>query len=137
MANLIEQAIACDDGDRAAKIIQEALGIESDDVANYVFPKTWPADENDVPASSANGCRLKRGSSPHDAPNAGLSVRIAFGHPWRFGNLTRRLVVDRPYVTPGSRRFPPPCTTDQTAWPVQRSSSASSPCCSSSPSQHC
>jgi hypothetical protein len=25
-------------------IIQEALGIESDDVANYVFPKTWPAD---------------------------------------------------------------------------------------------
>jgi uncharacterized protein HemY len=44
MANLIEQAIACDDGDRAAKIIQDALGIDSDDVANYVFPKTWPAD---------------------------------------------------------------------------------------------
>jgi len=31
MANLIDQAIACDDGDRAARIIQEALGIESDD----------------------------------------------------------------------------------------------------------
>jgi hypothetical protein len=30
MANLIEQAIACDDGDRAAKMIQKALGIESD-----------------------------------------------------------------------------------------------------------
>jgi hypothetical protein len=44
MANLIEQAIACDDGDRAARRIQEALGIESDDVANYVFPKSWPAD---------------------------------------------------------------------------------------------
>jgi hypothetical protein len=44
MANLIEQAIACDDGERAAKIIQDALGIESDDVANYVFPKTSPAD---------------------------------------------------------------------------------------------
>jgi uncharacterized protein HemY len=44
MANLIEQAIACDDGDRAAKIIQEALGIKSDDVANYCFPKTWPVD---------------------------------------------------------------------------------------------
>ena len=44
MANLIEQAIACDDGDRAARMIQEALGIESDDVANYVFPKSWPAD---------------------------------------------------------------------------------------------
>jgi len=32
MINLLEQAISCDDGDRAAKIIQEALGIESDDV---------------------------------------------------------------------------------------------------------
>jgi hypothetical protein len=28
------------DGDRAAKIIQNALGIESDDVANFCFPKT-------------------------------------------------------------------------------------------------
>ena len=28
----------------AAKIIQHALGIESDDVANYVFPKRWPSD---------------------------------------------------------------------------------------------
>jgi hypothetical protein len=44
MTNLLEQAIASDDGDRAAKIIQEALGIESDDVVNYCFPKTWPAD---------------------------------------------------------------------------------------------
>jgi hypothetical protein len=25
-------------------LIQDALGIESDDVANYCFPKTWPAD---------------------------------------------------------------------------------------------
>jgi len=44
MSNLLERAIDCDDGDRAAKIIQEALGIESDDVANYVFPRTWPLD---------------------------------------------------------------------------------------------
>ena len=44
MSNLLERAIDCADGDRAAKIIQEALGIESDDVANYVFPRTWPAD---------------------------------------------------------------------------------------------
>ena len=44
MSNLLEQAINCDDGDRAAKIIQDALGIESDDVANYVFPKTWSTD---------------------------------------------------------------------------------------------
>ena len=44
MANLLEQAIDCDDGDRAARMIQDALGIESDEVANYVFPKTWPAN---------------------------------------------------------------------------------------------
>ena len=43
MTNLIEQAINCDDGDRAAKIIRDALGIQSDDVANYCFPKEWPA----------------------------------------------------------------------------------------------
>jgi uncharacterized protein HemY len=44
MSNLLEQAIDCDDGDRAAKIIRDALGIESDDVVNYCFPKVWPAD---------------------------------------------------------------------------------------------
>jgi hypothetical protein len=44
MSNRLEQAINCSDGDQAAKILQDALGIESDDVASYVFPKTWPAD---------------------------------------------------------------------------------------------
>jgi hypothetical protein len=44
MTNLLEQAIACDDGNRAAKIIQNALGIESDDVVHYCFPKDWPSD---------------------------------------------------------------------------------------------
>ena len=44
MATLIEQAINCNDGERAAKIIRDALGIESDDVANYCFPKEWPAN---------------------------------------------------------------------------------------------
>jgi hypothetical protein len=37
MANLLAQAINCDDADRAAKMIQDALGIESDDVVNYCF----------------------------------------------------------------------------------------------------
>ena len=44
MLNLLEQAISSDNGDRAAKIIGRALGIESDEVANYCFPKHWPAD---------------------------------------------------------------------------------------------
>ena len=44
MANLLEQAINSNDGDHAAKLIQSALGIQSDDVVNYVFPKTGPGD---------------------------------------------------------------------------------------------
>jgi hypothetical protein len=44
MANLLEQAINSNDSDVAAKIIQDALGIENDDVANYCIPKTWPED---------------------------------------------------------------------------------------------
>ena len=44
MTNLLERAISADDADRAAKIIQSALGIESDEVPNYCFPKSWPSD---------------------------------------------------------------------------------------------
>ena len=44
MTNLFEQAISCDDGDQVAKIIQHALGIESDYVLNCTFPKDWPTD---------------------------------------------------------------------------------------------
>jgi uncharacterized protein HemY len=44
MTNLLQQAINCDHSDRAARIIQDALGIESDDVVNYCFPKDWPTD---------------------------------------------------------------------------------------------
>ena len=43
-SNLFEQAINSDDADRAAKIIRDALGIESDDVVNFCFPTTWPTD---------------------------------------------------------------------------------------------
>jgi uncharacterized protein HemY len=44
MTNLLAQAINCDDSDRAARIIREALSIESDDVVHYCFPTTWPTD---------------------------------------------------------------------------------------------
>jgi hypothetical protein len=43
MSNLLEQAISAEDRDRAAEIIKQALGIDSD-VVDYTFPKTWPAD---------------------------------------------------------------------------------------------
>ena len=40
MTNLLERAISTDDADRAAKITQNALGIESNEVAVYCFPKS-------------------------------------------------------------------------------------------------
>jgi hypothetical protein len=59
MTNLLDQAISCDDGDRAAMIIQSALGIESDDVATYCFPKTWPADREQRAAMVGGWLRAK------------------------------------------------------------------------------
>jgi uncharacterized protein HemY len=44
MGNLLAEAINCNDGDQAARLIQQALRIASDDIANYVFPKNWPSD---------------------------------------------------------------------------------------------
>jgi|GraSoiStandDraft_15_1057317.scaffolds.fasta_scaffold4952242_1 hypothetical protein len=43
MPNLLEQAIDCD-GDHAAKIIQDVLGIQSDAVVSYCFPRSWQSD---------------------------------------------------------------------------------------------
>ena len=37
MPNLLERAINADDADRAAKIIQDALGIENDDVVQLLL----------------------------------------------------------------------------------------------------
>jgi hypothetical protein len=39
MTNLLAQAINCDDADCAAKIIRDALGIESDDVVKLLLPE--------------------------------------------------------------------------------------------------
>ncbi len=49
MANLLGKTINSDDGGRAARIIQDALGIESGDVANYCFPKTRRPIANSFP----------------------------------------------------------------------------------------
>jgi hypothetical protein len=40
----VAEAVNSDDADRAARIIRDPLGIESDDVVNYRFPKDWPDD---------------------------------------------------------------------------------------------
>ena len=54
MTNLLEQATKCDEGDRPANIIHNALGIESDDVVNYAFPKQWPVDREQRAAIIGN-----------------------------------------------------------------------------------
>jgi hypothetical protein len=61
----LEQAIACDNGERAAGMIQEALGIESAEVANsQVIPMSFPCHgrriASSAPALLASGCRPKR-----------------------------------------------------------------------------
>jgi hypothetical protein len=38
MTNLLQRAINCNDADRAARIIRDALGIESDDVRQLLLP---------------------------------------------------------------------------------------------------
>ena len=57
---LLERAISTDDADRAAKILQRALGIESDEVANYGFPEPGRGTVSSVLASSAIGCGPRR-----------------------------------------------------------------------------
>jgi hypothetical protein len=57
MTNVLERAINTDDPDRAAKIIQHVLGIESDEVANYCFPKTCRISAGSVPGLLATGRR--------------------------------------------------------------------------------
>jgi uncharacterized protein HemY len=46
MTNLLERAINCDDRDRAAKIILDALGIETDKLANFCR-KHWPPERKE------------------------------------------------------------------------------------------
>jgi hypothetical protein len=59
MANLLAQAINCDDADRAAKTTQDALGIESDDVV-LIASGALP--------SSASGSKPRPAISRRDRP---------------------------------------------------------------------
>ena len=79
MSNLsLERAIDCNDGEHAAKIIQDALGImKSDDVVNYVFRELGRPIVNDVPAKSVSGCGPRRASWRD-------SSRRRFPPPWTF-----------------------------------------------------
>jgi hypothetical protein len=71
MTNLLERAISTDDADRAAKIIQSALGIESDEVANYCFPNTSSKDREQRARIIGDWLRGSRYASPHAEVMAG------------------------------------------------------------------
>ena len=77
MTNLLEEAINSNDANHAAKMIREALGIESDDVANYVFPKTWPNDREQR-ARIIGECSQTRG-----AISGGIEMHGNIGPPRR------------------------------------------------------
>ena len=66
MTNLLAQAINCDDADRAAKIIRDALGIESDDVVKYCFPTTGRPTASGAPVTSASGSVRVPGNTDAD-----------------------------------------------------------------------
>jgi len=55
MSNLLKQAIDCGDGEQAAKIIQRALGIESNAWWIIAFRKSGRMTASNVPASLASG----------------------------------------------------------------------------------
>jgi hypothetical protein len=81
MSNLLEKAINCDDRDHAAKIIPNALGIESDDVVNYTFPKNWPADREQRAAIIGEWLQTE----------AGLTTRADDGPPLPGAGRSRKL----------------------------------------------
>src|SRR6478672_11744185 len=85
MSNLLAQAIDCDDADRAAAIIRDALGIESDDVVKYCFPTTWPADRERL-VTSASGSRPRLAISRRDR-----TPTLRAGGKARVGDLERPL----------------------------------------------
>ena len=43
MTNVLKRAINCEDSERAAEIIMDALGIETDELANFCL-KHWPSE---------------------------------------------------------------------------------------------
>ena len=55
MTNLLEQAINADDGDDAAKLIRNALGIE-------LVPKKWPDDRDQRARIIGEWLQTERGS---------------------------------------------------------------------------
>ena len=42
--SVLSDAIACSNGDKAAALIMQALGITDDAIANYSLPREWPTD---------------------------------------------------------------------------------------------
>jgi hypothetical protein len=106
------------DGDHAAKIIQDAVSIERDDVANYCLPKTWPADREQRRLASDRGTLPGLTTRADDRPPP--LRRGAFRQPARFlrllnwaGFSVRR---NRPYVQTGIRTPRRTIRSEHSAW---------------------
>ena len=59
MTNLLEQAINSNDGDHAAKLIQEALAFRAMTLSTTSSQRRGRTTVSAAPGSSANGCRLR------------------------------------------------------------------------------
>ena len=59
-----------DDGDRAARIIMAALGIETDAVANYCLPQYWPTDPEQRASIIGNRIQAEAGAVPCQSDSA-------------------------------------------------------------------
>src|SRR5262249_47541481 len=74
MTNLLEEAISTDDGSRAAKIIQDALGIESNEVDTIAFPKSGRRIVSNGRGSSVIGCGPRRDFWRDRAPSLPVAL---------------------------------------------------------------
>jgi hypothetical protein len=66
MANLLAQAIDCDDPDRAAKIIRDALGTRATTSSTAASRRIGQPTVSGAPVTSASGSRPRRVISPRD-----------------------------------------------------------------------
>ena len=93
MTNLLGQAINCDDGDAAAKLMQDALGVENNNVVNYCFSKIWPTDREQ--RAHIIGWLQNGGAS------SGLNFRKRRGPQLSFADARRNGAWGRPMAPAG------------------------------------
>ena len=95
MPNHLVEAIACDDGDRAAKIIQAHSASNPMTLPITCFRRPGRRIANSAPASLASGCKPRRAFSPDDAPHAIFRIHSGPSRHRLFADRPRRTFVPR------------------------------------------